>query len=63
MNIPILSNKPRVPKELLEALGKLDIVSTLILMGFLLDHALKLLGLSSKQPIPAQPIKGIHENT
>lgn len=45
MSIPILSNKPNLPEELKNTIDKLDIVSSLILMGILLDHCLKLCGL------------------
>jgi hypothetical protein len=46
MDIPIISNKPKVlPKELREAIDKLDLVSSLMLMGILLEHSLNLCGL------------------
>lgn len=46
--IPILSKKPSLPKELQDTVSKLDIVSSLLLMGLLLDHALQLCGLQKK---------------
>lgn len=51
--IPILgnnlSNKPNINKQLLEVVDKLDMVSSLILMGILLDHSLKLCGLEKSK--------------
>lgn len=46
MSIPILSKKPNINQELKDNLSKLDIVSSLIVMGILLDHCLKLCGLN-----------------
>lgn len=49
MNIPILSNKPKMlPKELEESISKLDIISSLMLIGLLLEHTLRLHGLQPK---------------
>lgn len=42
--------KPNIPPELMKVVDKLELPATLLLQGILLDHALKLVGMSSKPP-------------
>lgn len=43
--------KPIVPDQLKKVINRLDLKSTLLLMGILLDHSLKLQGLDEPTPV------------
>lgn len=43
--------KPIIPDQLKKVINRLDLKSTLLLMGILLDHSLKLQGLEEPTPV------------